>query len=938
MTGVVGREVELESLREFVERISEASIGLVLEGEAGMGKTTLWRAGVDDADDDGVRVLQAQPVESETTLSYTGIGDLLEPVLADVLELLPVVQQRALSRALVLDDDDRPLDPRALRVALTSALRKLSEERPVLVAIDDSQWLDYASSAGLAYAFRRIRSERIGLLLARRSGLESVLLDELLHTPAGERFTRIDVGALGVAALGRVVQDRLGTTLPRPLIAEVHAASGGNPFYALEIVRMLGRSGVSVEAGKPLPVPDSLHDLVHGRLLALPPESRDFLVAAAAHARPTISITEDASGVDRAIGLLPALEARVVETHGDEIRFTHPLLAAGALQTADPQRRAEMHARLAELLEDPEARAWQLAASIHEPDEAVAIVLEDAAGHARARGAPRPAALLLDRARELTPPASVDDALRRSLDAAYLHYESGDSPRADSQLTELIQDLPAGAQRAQALVRLARVRSYENLQEAADLFGEAIDEAGDAPDVLALAHEGLAACLFRLRERLSAAVEHAALAASLARDSGDDALAAEALGTQTLAEGLLGMASAADTAARALELQDAASGRRVIGQPLFAVAVYRWWSDDLAFARDTLCELIRRSEELGDEGSLPYLLVVLGQAECALGDYEAAHARAVEGRELARQSGQRGVAVYCLGLQALVDAHRGRVDDARAAALEVLETGGRPADLLARSALGHLELALGSPAAALEWVQPIVEHARLERFGEPMGAVGQQIEALIGLGRQVEASELLDWHEGNAQRLGRASVIANCLRFRGLLAAGAGEIEPALALFVEALEWHAKVETPLDKGRTLLALGAAQRRMKRRREARATLEEALGVFEGIGAALWAERARAELKRISGRAATPGALTPAEERVALLVAGGKTNREVASALFLSERTVEGHLSRIFGKLGIRHRTEIASVLAPTQIQEAPSSNTGGGPVSAESSAP
>jgi DNA-binding NarL/FixJ family response regulator len=163
-------------------------------------------------------------------------------------------------------------------------------------------------------------------------------------------------------------------------------------------------------------------------------------------------------------------------------------------------------------------------------------------------------------------------------------------------------------------------------------------------------------------------------------------------------------------------------------------------------------------------------------------------------------------------------------------------------------------------------------------------------------------------------------------------------LEDALAAYAKALEWHARVEVPLDRGRTLLALGAAQRRAKRRREARETLEEALAVFERIGAALWAERARSELRRISGRAPTIGALTPAEERVAELVAEGKTNREVASALFLSERTVEGHLSRVFTKLGVRSRTELARMLAPRETEGSAASNTGDSPVSGASVAP
>jgi DNA-binding CsgD family transcriptional regulator len=938
---IVGRDSELASTRDFVSGISEGASVLVLEGEAGMGKTTLWWAGVEHAQQAGLRVLLAEPAASETALSFSGLGDLLDPVLDEALEPLSGAQRSALTRALLLEEaEGPPPDAHATGVAVLNALRGLCSVRGVLVAVDDVQWLDAASAAALTYAARRLKGERIGFLLARRTGVDSPLVDELRR---GASCSDLVVGPLDLAELHQVVQTHLGVALPRPLLAEVHEASGGNPFYTLEIVRTLTRSEASVRAGERLPVPDSLHDLVHGRLLALPAECRDFLAAAAAYAHPTITITEQASGIEPGVGLAPGVEARVVETDGERIRFTHPLLAAGALEIVGPVRRAEIHARLAELLEDPEARAWQLAASVDRADATVAGVLEDAAHHARVRGAPRPAALLLDRARELTPSESVDDAFRRSVDAAYLHYESGDSPRADAQLTKLIEGLSAGTQRARALVRLARVRSYENQHEAVELFAQAIDEAGDAPDVLAVAHEGLAACLFRLRERLPAAVEHAALAVTLARDVHDDGLAAEALGTQTLAEGILGLASAADTAERALELQHAASAQRVIGQPLFAVAVYRWWVDDLSSAQDMLRELIHRSQELGDEGSLPYLLVVLGQWECTVGAYEAAHARAVEGQELARQSGQRAILVYCLGLQALVDAHRGRVESARAAALEALahvaETGGRPAEMLARSALGNLDLALGSPAAALEWVEPLVEHVRRAGFGEPSAmGVGNQIEALIELGRRDEAMELLDWYEGHARRLKRASAMANCLRYRGLLAGQDGELEAAVAAFEEAAEWHAKVELPLDRGRTLLALGVTQRRLKRRREARATLEEALAVFERIGAALWADRARSELKRISGRAATPGALTPAEERVAALVAEGKTNKDVAAALFLSERTVEGHVSRIFGKLGIRHRTEIASALALTQTQGSPSSNTGGSPVSAETAAP
>jgi DNA-binding CsgD family transcriptional regulator len=931
---VVGRDAELASVRDFVSRLSAGASALVLEGEAGMGKTTLWAEGVAHARVAGLCVLEARPAESEIALSFSGIGDLLDPVLEEALAPLPATQRRALSRALVLEDDDGPTpDPHAIGVAVLNALRALANESPVVVAVDDVQWLDAASAAALRYGARRLRAEPVGVLLARRAPLESALLAELRRALPASRFTSVSVGPLDLLALHHVVHGHLGVVLPRPLLAEVHNASGGNPFYALEMVRTLQRTRASVEAGKPLPVPESLHDLVHGRLLALPVESRDFLLAAAAHAHPTIALTEAASGISPEKGLTPAREAGIVELDGERIRFTHPLLVAGAYETADPLRRAEVHARLAELLEDPEARAWQLAASSDRPDASVAAVLEDAARHARARGAPRPAALLLDRACALTPGDRAADAQRRAVDAAYLHYESGDSPRAEAQLMRVVAELPSGPNRARALMRLGRVRSYEMQRDAVDVFLQAIEEAGGDRDILAVAHEGVSACLFRLRERLDEAVAHAELAVGLALEIGDDVLAAEALGSRLLAETLLGRETAAATAARALELQEAARDGRVLGQPLWVVAVYWWWTDAVERARDANLEMLDRARELGDESSAPYVLVLLGSNECTLGLLDSALERAVEGQDLATQSGQQTLVAYHLALEGLVRAQKGEPDRARAAALHALElvpeTGGRPAELLANAALGQLELSLGDCAAVVARLTPSVEFVRRERFAEPAAIrfVVDQIEALAELGRREEALELLGWYEGNARRLERASAIAACLRCRGLLAGQAGSLEEAVAAYGEALAWHDGVEIPVERGRTLLALGAAQRRMKRRREGRETLEEALALFERVGAALWAGRARSELRRISGRAASPGALTPGEERVAALVAEGRTNREVAAALFLSERTVEGHLSRVFGKLGVRSRTELARALA---IQEATASKPGDSP--------
>jgi DNA-binding CsgD family transcriptional regulator len=916
VTAVLGREHELALAEAFVASDADQSRVLLLEGEAGVGKTTLWLAGVQRARELGLQVLEARPAASESQLSFAALGDLLFPVHEEIGGL-PGPQRRALRIALLLEESDgQPPEPRAVGAAVLGLFRRLAGKEKLLIAIDDVQWLDAATSAAVAYAARRLRDEPIGLLLARRVGLESPLVDELRL--ASDRSTDLDVGPLDPTPLHQVVHAHLGVSLPRPLLSEVHEASGGNPFYALEIVRSVTRSGVSVGAGRPLPVPDSLQDLIHHRLLALPPDSRDFLVAAAAQAHPTISTTEKASGIERGVGLAPAIEAHIVETEGDRLRFTHPLLAAGVLGTAEPERRAEVHARLADLLEDPEARAWQLAAASDEPDESVAAALEDGARHARGRGAPRTAALLLDRACLLTPHPLREEAVRRGVDAAYLHFEAGDSRRAEDMLRDLIAPLSPGRQRAMALNALARIQTYVAPDEASQLFLQALDEAGGDQLLLAVAHEGVASCWIWILERLDEAVAHAQITFALAREVGDQGLRAHALTMRLWAEAALGRPSASATAEEALANQDHSLDHRLLDQPLAALAEYWSWLDSHQRSRDAITDMLGRAQELGDEASRPYLLFLLGTVESLLGNLGTALACAREGRAEAEQSGQPLLAGFNLAIESLVHAQQGLPDETRevASRARLMAPKNGWVAMTAAHAEGHLDLSLGAPDRALATLEPHVDAVVREAIIEPgvIRFVAEQIEALIQVGRRSEAVELLDWYEGNARRLGRTSALANCARCRGMLAAQAGDIDAALAAYEEALERHEKVALPLDRARTLLALGATQRRAKRRREARATLEDALAIFERIGAALWADRARSELKRISGRAASPGKLTPAEERVATLVADGKTNREVAKALFLSDRTVEGHLSRIYGKLGVRSRAELTAIFA------------------------
>ena len=908
---LVGRDEELAAIAGFLEAGASAC-AVVIDGEPGIGKTTVWRAAVDEATARGFRALRARPAESEAKLAFSSLADLLGDALGEVLGELPTPQRRAVEIALLLEDaeGERP-DRRATAAGLLGSLRALASAAPVLVAIDDVQWLDRPSTAAVEFAARRLRDEPVALLLARRTagaapepGLEQAV--------AEERRLRVPLGPLGFVPLNALLHERLGTVLPRPLLHRIHELSGGNPFFALE----LARRPEPLEPGRGLP--PTLDALVHGRVAALPEQARRAVLAAASASQPTVELVEAVVGARDALAAAEA--AKIVVLERGSVNFEHPLLASAAYAAADPAERREAHGRLGELIGDPEERARHLALAATGPDEAIAAALEDGAARARARGAPASAAELSERAALLTPPEQEADARRRAADAGYYHFESGDSGRARELLEQVAGQLEAGPERAGVLVRLARVRSYsDDLRAATELFRQAAEEAGEDEQLRARALEGAATQLFRQRVQLESAVEYAKAAAALAEELADQVLLAEALGSQLLAEATLGRPEATKTLESALAVQEAAAGERILAQPRWATAIARMWWDEPATVRQTYEELVERGRESGDEGSLAYVYVMLAQADLLLGELDRAERDAVAAREIAEQAGQQTLVAYARAVRALLEAERGREPEARAEAEAALALGratqGTPAVQFATAALGLLELSLGYAEVAVERLTPLVEVVRVEQICEPglIRFVVDQIEALVELGRIEEAAELLMWYEANAERLERRSALASALRCRGLLAAAAGNVDGSLGLFERALAEHEEVELPFDRTRTLLAYGAALRRAKRKADARTALEEAAAAFQALGAELFAERARSELSRIGGRRRSEGGLTPTERQIAELVAEGRSNKEVAAALFVSVKTVEANLSRVYAKLGIRSRAALASRL-------------------------
>jgi DNA-binding CsgD family transcriptional regulator len=919
---VVGREPELAILDRFLASLSAGPGALLLSGEAGIGKTTVWKEGVASALQRGYRTLSCGPVEAETRLSYAALGDLLEPILEDALPTLPEPQRRALEVALLrAPSSGARADQRAVSLAVLGCLRSVTTTSPVVVAIDDIQWMDLPSVRVLQFVVRRLKEEAVGLMAAVR-GPD---LDEDLLGAAGalaeDRVHRLHVGSLSLEAIERVLRDTVGDGFARTTLLNVHEMSGGNPFFAQEIGRALLRRGGEVTAGERPPIPQRLQELVEDRLEGLPAETIEALEIISALSAPTLDAIAQATappGADRRLG--PAIENGVVGVTGDRPRFTHPLLASAVYQKIAPHRRRELHARLATIVRDPEERARHLALSVEGPDVAVAAALEDAASFAGSRGAPQSAAELWEMARRATPADRDDDLMRRTHHAGVAHYECGDTSLARRVLEQAVDLSMAGPARARVLLDLGMgLAETEGWRGAWAVFEAARGEAGDDLALRARIEQNLGyAWLFR--GDLGASERHARSALQLAERLQEPRVMAEAFVAYPFVEFLLGQGVDQELLDRGTALEGHMEGefKSHVLRASFTVAQLLKFTDRLDEARGTFTELLAEAASHGSASPVPQMRYHLAELECWAGNWDAALEHAGESRAAAERF-RMGAWMSAEGHFAvgLVQAHRGLIDPARLEALEgmrVAEEGGEVLLLIPNLAvLGFLELSLGRPSEAEAYLARAIELSDQMGVREPayFRIVPNEVEALVALGRLEEAEAILTPFEEAGTTLGRAWAIATGARCRALLLAARGDIAGASAAADEAVRVHDRLPLPFELGRTLLVRGTVERRAKRKREARETLTKALEVFDGLGAALWAEKTRAELARIGGRAASSLELTPTEDRVAALVAAGSTNREAADALFVSIHTVEANLKRIYRKLGVRSRTELAS---------------------------
>jgi DNA-binding CsgD family transcriptional regulator len=904
-------------LDDLLTAVREGRSGsLVVVGPAGIGKSWLCRRAAELAE--GFTVVRTRGVQSEAHLGYSGLFDVLSPLLARGLDRLLPARADALRSALRMAEA-RVVDPFAVAVAVLDLMATAAEEAPVLVVVDDAQWVDAASVEALRFASRRLDADRIGFLFAARTEFAAPFVDAGVEP--------LPVGGLETIEAVALVREFARSAVDASVAHSLAEAGRGDPLWLREAARDL--SPQQLTGAAPLTerfqTPQTVQPTFERIVLSLPAQARAALVVLAADEPAPAPVMHKALAhlAIAATAVEAGIECGLIHLEAGRPRFSHPLAQAAVLEVAAPAQRRLAHEALAKAWREtgePERAAWHLAAAGDGPDAYVSSALAGVARAARARGAPDAAAEAWRRAIEAT--GNLDDALPLRLERARDLAQAGRAAEALVEVGEILDrgstpDLRADAE----ILRGQLLLSQGRLEQAIELLEAAAARIQDGDRARAAVMLCGAAFARATRADVTAAVATAETAAALAEPLGG---ASQAAAESTLASILIG----AGEGARGYPLllrhaeEGGTSGRTSDGMQVSArLGLMACWMGDYETAGRELERAVAHARDEGLVSSLPLALSALGKFEYRVGNWATARVHAEESLRLAEVADQ--FLHYGHNLLMLLNAVAGDADGARAYAEIVLtiaaRSGARGLALHAHAGLGLLELGLDHPEAAISHLLSAREIAQSGGINEPnyVQWMPDLIESQIRAGLDSDARITLETFEAQAHYTGRRWALAAAARCRGLLVPP-DTVDAAFAL---ARRLVADQPSPFEHARTELCWGERLRRDGRRVEARRHLHDAHRRFEALGAAPWAEKAARELRSSGGRAqrgprARSAELTPQEAQIASMVAEGRTNKSIATALFLSPKTIEFHLGHVYRKLDVENRTQLARSLLTT----------------------
>jgi len=900
---LVGRDAERRIVDDLLQAARDGrSATLVLRGDPGIGKTALLSYAELGAA--GMTVLRSVGIESEHELPFAGLHQLVLPCL-ELVDRLPAPQAAALRGAFGIGFD-QVQNPFLVALGVLSLLAEAADERALLCLIDDAHWLDRSSQQALVFAARRLVAEPVAVVVACRTGEP--------HGFEAGGVPELELGSLDDAAAGELLRSRL----ERPAAAEVEsmllAAAHGNPLALLELPA--GLTDRQLQGAEPIvgppPARGAVEESFRARVRALPAPVRRALLLVAADQVGDLETLERAlarSGLSDS-ALQTAHDAGLLQLNGT-IEFRHPLVRSAVYGLATRSERRAAHEMLAAVTEDPIGRAWHRALTSERADESIAAELDAAGAQAAVRGAYGPAAAAFERAAELS-----DDSSKRGQRLLWAGQASLGAGRAQAALAfvdraqPLIQD-EVGASEVDVVRAVVSMREGAPAETFSLARSAALALAQHAPE-RALELVSLMIWAAATGGWSASAVPDAR--AALAQISGGGArrqfMQAMLDGAMALLRGEA--ATAGDLFADALAEADNVSSDVVVTQ---LAGLIGQWTADFKPARDRFAHVVAQRRAEGSVTELAGSLPLLAIGEMCTGHPQAAAVATAEGLELVHQLGYEQDEISYLALQAWGASLTGDEEACRDYSASTIQrglaTGVGWAVGEAHLALGLLELELGNAREAIDHLEqmdsgPLPPTTAL--------ATPEFIDAALRLGEPERAQLAYERFEAWAP-VSRTPLVAGMLaRCRAVMATDA---EQADLLFREALRHHDLRMNPYERARTQLAYGERLRRDRHRVEARVQLRSALDTFEGLGTALWADRARDELHATGETTrkrdpSTIDTLTPQELRVARLVAGGASNKSVAAQLFLSRRTVEYHLGKVYVKLGVSSRLELTQI--------------------------